>query len=466
MNLTVLLISAFLPLPVILFAALRSGAFGRGSIGMLLRLLFLGAASAVPAFLMEAGGLLLAAAIQRILFATSSGGAQAVAMGFLRHVLVIGLLEEGWKLFILRATTWKKMTMETVGDGIAASVVVASGFSIVLYCLWHAGYRIVPSDMDWIRAAMPEYLGAGSVAAFLFALLYAPCHFGYGGFMGALYSAAKGAEQKGHEKRSMLFLFLSLLLPVLAHGTFSALLGYGIANGQPFWTVFGFLVNIALIAVMAGAFSAASASSLNAPPEAYLMPQGEGAGSAPAGAFSGDGAEAGGTGGLVDFGDSEEFAEFAEASGSGGDAAPAGAEDVASPADAEDVVPETETEAPAGSDASPLAGSMLPGAGDILPGTGGMLPEAGIIVPGTADVLPYAGSMLPETGNALPGTGGVLPGKGNALFGTADAAAEIECPLSGTADAAPGNEIDLSGAQAGGGADPWNYGEPWKLPDP
>ena len=59
MNLTVLLIAAFLPLPVLLFMILRSGSFGKGSIGTMLKLFFLGVASAVPAFLMEAGCLLV-----------------------------------------------------------------------------------------------------------------------------------------------------------------------------------------------------------------------------------------------------------------------------------------------------------------------------------------------------------------------------------------------------------------------
>lgn len=54
MNLTVLLIAAYLPLPFILFMILRSGSFGKGSVGTLLKLFFLGAAVAVPAFLMEA----------------------------------------------------------------------------------------------------------------------------------------------------------------------------------------------------------------------------------------------------------------------------------------------------------------------------------------------------------------------------------------------------------------------------
>ena len=44
MNLTILLIAAYLPLPLLLFMILRSGSFGKGSIGTMLKLFFLGVA--------------------------------------------------------------------------------------------------------------------------------------------------------------------------------------------------------------------------------------------------------------------------------------------------------------------------------------------------------------------------------------------------------------------------------------
>ena len=58
MNLTVLLIAAYLPVLPVLFIILRSGSFGRGSAGTFLKLFFLGVAAAVPSFLMEAGAMI------------------------------------------------------------------------------------------------------------------------------------------------------------------------------------------------------------------------------------------------------------------------------------------------------------------------------------------------------------------------------------------------------------------------
>ena len=52
MSPVILLIAAYLPILVVLFMVLRSGSFGKGSVGTLLKLFFLGAGAAVLAFLM------------------------------------------------------------------------------------------------------------------------------------------------------------------------------------------------------------------------------------------------------------------------------------------------------------------------------------------------------------------------------------------------------------------------------
>ncbi|MBR7190382.1 MAG: PrsW family intramembrane metalloprotease, partial [Oscillospiraceae bacterium] len=167
MNLTVLLIAAFLPLPVLLFMILRSGSFGKGSIGTMLKLFFLGVASAVPAFLMEAGCLLVISVFLGLFPDDAFGGNLPVVSAVLRCFIAAALIEEGWKLFVLRASTWKQMIMENITDGIAASALVGTGFSAVMYGAWQAAYYVIPAHMEILREALPEFLGAGAVTSFL-----------------------------------------------------------------------------------------------------------------------------------------------------------------------------------------------------------------------------------------------------------------------------------------------------------
>ena len=284
MNLIVLLIAAYLPLPFILFLILRSGSFGRGSLGTLFKLFFLGVASAVPAFLMEAGALLAVSILLRLFPEDASGGMLPLVTVILKYVIVIAVIEECWKHFVLRVLTWKQMTMDTVGDGIAASTLVSAGFAAVMYGAWMAGYCLIPEDMEFVRSGMPEYLSAGAVSTFLFALLYIFTHFGYSGFMGALYGVAKGSEQKEHGGRAGFMLGVSLVLPILVHGGVAALTGYGFMTGQVLWLALGLAAGTLLGALMVSVLR----SSKN---EVDFLQTADKP---------------------VEFADSEEFAEFAE----------------------------------------------------------------------------------------------------------------------------------------------------------
>ena len=290
MNLTVLLIAVYLPLPVVLFMILRSGSFGKGSIGTMMKLFFLGVLSAVPAFLMEAGGLFVMSVFMRLFPDQSFGGNLPVISALLRYLVVVALIEEGWKHFVLRVSTWKQMTMETVADGVAASALVGTGFSAVMYGAWLAAFYMVPADMEVLRNAMPDFLMAGTVTSFLFAILFVFSHFGFSGFMGAIYGLAKNSEQKDHAKRAGFMLFISCLLPVMVHGLCAGLIGYGIAKEKLIWFGVGLALQVLLAILMAAALSNASDAAGAVPQYGYEDKP-------------------------VDFADSEEFASFAESSG-------------------------------------------------------------------------------------------------------------------------------------------------------
>lgn len=274
MNSTVLLIAAYLPIFPILFIILRSGSFGRGSAGTFLKLFFYGVAAAVPSFLMEAGGMLAVTILLRIFLSNAAPESFLIISSVLRYGLVAAVIEEAWKHFVLRKATWTKMTMETVADGIAASAAVGVGFSAIMYIAWQLYYRFLPSDMVALREGMPDFLSAGAVVAFIYALLYIPAHFGLSGFMGSLYGIAKGSDQKNHSGRAGFMLALSYMLPMLMHGLFAGMVGYGIASGKMLWYILGFVsegVLAMIIAITLGsardaalaAFAAANAANVS-----------------------------------------------------------------------------------------------------------------------------------------------------------------------------------------------------------
>ena len=288
MNVAVLLIAAYLMLIPVLYLVIRSGAFGKGSGGTLLKLFFLGAAVAVPAFLMEAGLLLLVTVVLRLLRDGQLTGGFLLVSCILRYVLATALVEELCKLFVLRSVTWKQMTMEKITDGTAASAVVGAGFSAVMILAWLAAWSLVPEDMASLRNAMPDFLRAGAVISFLFALLYIPSHFGYSGFMGSLYGVAKGSEQKNHGGRAGFMLFVSFMMPFLVHSACMVMIGYGIAGESLLWIILGLAAEVLLAAAVMKTLSGAKR-------EGKLLEEEADTG--------------------VDFADSEEFADFAEAAG-------------------------------------------------------------------------------------------------------------------------------------------------------
>ena len=332
MNLTVLLIAAYLPLPFILFMILRSGSFGKGSVGTLLKLFFLGAAVAVPAFLMEASCLFVIKMILGIFPEGAFGGNLPLVSAILRSLIAVALIQEGWRLFVLRKTTWKQMTMETLADGIAASAVVGAGFSMVMYGAWQAVFRLLPANLDAVRDAFPDFLHAGTVTAFIFALLFMFSIFGFSGLMGAFYGIAKREEQKDHGGRAGFMLFLSFLLPVLFHGLCAALIGYGIAEAKVLWLAIGLVLEVLMGFLMAAELGRTSDQA--------------------------SGEDQFGTGEKpVDFADSEEFASFAENSGKPDD--PAETDDLTEPGASAEPDGLSEPDDPAQSDESSEPGSSM-----------------------------------------------------------------------------------------------------------
>lgn len=118
----------------------------------------------------------------------------------LLYFVVVGISEEGSKLFELKLTTWKHREFDCLFDGVLYAVFVSLGFA-----MWE--------NISYI-------LNYGLGASIIRALTAIPGHASFGVFMGVFYAAAKLSELSGEKGKSVYYLVLSLVVPLLLHGAY------------------------------------------------------------------------------------------------------------------------------------------------------------------------------------------------------------------------------------------------------
>lgn len=164
---------------------------------LLLRLLALGAASGVLAFLTETAGIWLLDSF--------------VENRFLYHMLlyylVVAASEEGFKYLMLRLSTWNSPSFDYRFDGVVYAVFVSLGFAI----LENIGY----------------VFSYGLATALVRAVTAVPGHACFGVFMGVWYGVAKQFEVRGYAARSRAYRLLALVMPLLLHGTYDLIASTG-----------------------------------------------------------------------------------------------------------------------------------------------------------------------------------------------------------------------------------------------
>ena len=161
---------------------------------LLARLVLFGILSAVTAGLIEA--LFEYFVFPQILF--SSVTAEIIALA-----TMVGLAEEGTKLFFLKRRTWKNPAFNYRFDGIVYAVFVSLGFAAI----------------ENVMYVMQYGLGVALTRAFL----AVPAHFGFAVTMGTFYGRAKVCDVRrdGHMRR--VNLALAYLLPVSMHAFYDAM---------------------------------------------------------------------------------------------------------------------------------------------------------------------------------------------------------------------------------------------------
>lgn len=114
--------------------------------------------------------------------------------------ILIGLVEEGSKWFMLKTITWYNKEFSYMYDAIVYAVFVSLGFATLENIVY--------------------VLSGGITTAIIRTIFSIPGHTFFGVFMGYYYGLAKQAEISGDIKLKNRNLHLSILIPTLLHGIF------------------------------------------------------------------------------------------------------------------------------------------------------------------------------------------------------------------------------------------------------
>lgn len=184
----IILITALLPIVVLLIFIYHKDKYNKEPIGKLLLTFFVGCMSVVPAGLMEQ---MLSA------YQPEHPILGAIYDGY----VVAGLSEELWKLLLLMLVIWRSRHFDEYFDGIVYATYLSLGFA----CVENVMYVFGSTDP----------MGT----AFMRGLLAVPAHFLFAVTMGYYLSIAKFDPEKRPSHLLKAFLF-----PALLHGTYDALL--------------------------------------------------------------------------------------------------------------------------------------------------------------------------------------------------------------------------------------------------
>lgn len=116
--------------------------------------------------------------------------------------LVVGAVEEGTKLLLLKWRTWKHPHFNYRFDGVVYAVFVSLGF---------AAYENIQYVLSFgLSVALPR------------ALLAVPAHMGFAVFMGAFYGRARQCKSWDDDVGEKINLWVGYLLAVFLHGFYDA----------------------------------------------------------------------------------------------------------------------------------------------------------------------------------------------------------------------------------------------------
>ena len=168
--------------------------------GLLIGLFFAGVGTAIPAIILEAiGELILEAAIPY----------ESAIKAVLLAMIVVGPAEEMGKYTVLRLITWKNKHFDYSYDAIVYAVFTSLGFAAIENI---------------------GYVFSGGLSVALTRMFTAiPGHTSFAVFMGFFYSKAKYASVTGNKSDYRKYNALSMIMPIIVHGLYDAIVMGGLA---------------------------------------------------------------------------------------------------------------------------------------------------------------------------------------------------------------------------------------------
>ena len=142
--------------------------------------------------------------IEQLLLSSTGLSANKYLDSFLLSFVVIAIVEEGYKFFVLLLSCWKNKNFDYKYDAIVYSVFISLGFATL--------ENILYVQSTGINVAI--WRGVISV----------PAHAFYAIACGYFLGLAKEKSENKNKEKMFGFLFLSFIVPVLLHGTFDFLL--------------------------------------------------------------------------------------------------------------------------------------------------------------------------------------------------------------------------------------------------
>lgn len=142
--------------------------------------------------------------VEQLIISSTSLDYTNIKDSFFLAFVVIAVVEEGYKYLVLLASSWKNKEFDYKYDAIVYSVFISLGFATLENIL---------------------YVQNSSITVALWrGVISVPAHAFYAIASGFFLGLAKEASTKSQKNKAIGYLLLSIIVPILLHGTFDFLL--------------------------------------------------------------------------------------------------------------------------------------------------------------------------------------------------------------------------------------------------